>query len=526
MELGVRFSDGKACVKVWAPFAKTLQIKIWEKLSAPTAKLLNLIKQGEYWLLETTGLKAGNQYVFVLDGEELPDPASLFQPEGVHEASEAVNLNAHQWNDGDWKAPSLKDFIIYELHVGTFSEKGDFNGVIEKLDHLLNLGITAIEIMPIAQFPGDRNWGYDGVFPFAVQNSYGGPEAFQKLVDCCHQKGLAVILDVVYNHLGPEGNILPKFAPYFTKKHQTPWGPAVNFDDEYADGVREYVIANALMWFKDFHVDALRMDAVHAFKDESAKHILAELREKVDEFNKETLSNSILIIECDLNNRRYLDALANHGFQMDAQWVDEFHHALRVSAGGERNGYYEDFNGLADLAQAYENAYVYDGKYSAHRKRKFGSDTNGLEGQQFIVFAQNHDQIGNRMLGERLSRLFSFEMQKLMAVAVMVSPFIPMLFMGEEWAENQPFQYFVSHSDSELIEAVRKGRKKEFEAFHTGNEVPDPQAEQTFLKSKLNWNCLNKEYHQTMFRFYQDLINLRKTNPIMKNPDRTSVKAT
>lgn len=525
MEIGLRFSEGNAIIKVWAPFANKIQLKITKSNTSSSCELLDLVKQAEYWLLETEGVKVGDHYLFVVDGEELPDPVSLSQPTGVHGVSEAVDLTAYQWNDDAWKTPELKEFIIYELHVGTFSEEGNFKGLIDKLDHLIELGITAIEIMPIAQFPGERNWGYDGVFPFAVQHSYGGPSAFQEMVDHCHQKGLAVILDVVYNHVGPEGNILPKFGPYFTEKHHTPWGPAVNFDDKYADGVREYVIENALMWFKDFHVDALRLDAVHAFKDESSKHILAELRKRVDEFNKETHSNSQLIIECDLNDRRYLDPLSQHGFQMDAQWIDEFHHALRISAGGERNGYYEDFNGLADLAEAYENAYVYSGQYSEHRKRKFGSNTNGLAGERFIVFAQNHDQIGNRMLGERISSLFSFEMQKLMAVAVMVSPFVPMLFMGEEWAENQPFQYFVNHSDPQLVEAVRKGRKKEFEAFHNGEEFPDPQAEQTFLQSKLNWKCLEKEYHQIMLKFYRDLIQLRKTNPVMKNTDREIIKA-
>lgn len=524
MNLGLHFKQGKATINVWAPFAKAVQLKIFK--SDPTVILLDLIKDGEYWVLETHEVKAGDKYTFLLDGEELPDPASLYQPDGVFGLSQAVDLNAYHWADEGWQSPALKDFIIYELHIGTFSESGDFAGAIKKLDYLVELGVTAVELMPIAQFSGNHNWGYDGVFPFAVQHSYGGAAEFQRLVNCCHQKGLAVILDVVYNHIGPEGNILPRFGPYFTNKHQTPWGAAINFDDEYADGVRRFVTENVLMWFKYFHVDALRLDAVHALKDESTKHILAEIHEKVDEFNKEKLQNKLLVVECDLNDRRYLDPLNKHGFQMDAQWVDEFHHALRVSAGGEKKGYYSDFTGLSDLAAAYEHAYVYHGQYSEHRKRTFGSDTNGLEGAQFIVFAQNHDQVGNRMLGERISSLFSFEMQKLMAVAVMVSPFVPLIFMGEEWAEHNPFLYFVNHSNPQLVEAVRKGRQQEFQAFHhAAAEAPDPQSEQTFLRSKLNWGCLNIQYHQLMLRFYKDLIQLRKINPIMKNPDRSSVKA-
>lgn len=525
-ELGIRFYNQTAFANVWAPQADSVSLKIIKDESKLSEDTIALLKQDEYWQIETANLQPGDQYFFVVDGEELPDPTSLSQANGVHKASEAFDLNAYQWNDGEWQTPPLKDFIIYELHTGTFTPQGDFEGMIKKLDYLIGLGVTAIEIMPVAQFPGNRNWGYDGVFPFAVQNSYGGPMALQRLVDVCHQKGLAVVLDVVYNHFGPEGNVLPKYGPYFTEKHHTPWGPAINFDDKYADGVRQYFIENVLMWFRDFHIDALRMDAVHAIKDESAKHILAEIREQVDEFNKEAGKNCLLLIECDLNDRRFLDPLSHHGFQMDAQWVDEFHHALRIAAGGERNGYYEDFNGIKDLADAYEQAYVYNGKYSSHRKRKFGSSTFGLKGQQFIVFAQNHDQVGNRMLGERISQLFSFEMQKLMATAVMVSPYIPLLFMGEEWAEKKPFQYFVSHSDPELVEAVRNGRKKEFEAFHTGDDVPDPQSEQTFLNSKLNWDALDQEHHQTMLKFYKDLIQLRKSNAILKSTDRAFIKAT
>lgn len=520
-KIGVNFRDTGAEVKVWAPMAKDLQIKIINK------NIEIALKQSEfgYWELQTNSIEPDDTYKINIDGKEFPDPASACQPEGVHSFSKAIDLKNFPWSDNDLISIPLDRYIIYELHTGTFSQEGTFEGIINKLDHLVELGINAIEIMPVAQFPGSRNWGYDGVFPFAVQESYGGPQGLQKLVNACHQKGVAVILDVVYNHFGPEGNYLPAFGPYFTEKYHTPWGSAINFDDEYCDGVRDYFVENVLMWFRDFHIDALRLDAVHAIKDLSAKHILQQIRQEVDKYIKQSGRKHYLIIECDLNDRRFLDPMNLNGLGMDAQWIDEFHHALRVSAGGGRNGYYSDFNGIEDLAKAYEKAFVYDHKYSPHRKRIFGSNSNGLEGSKFIVFSQNHDQVGNRMLGERSSELFSFEMQKLMAAATLVSPFLPMLFMGEEWAEKNPFLYFVSHGDEDLIAAVRKGRKEEFAAFQSNEETPDPQSEETFLRSKLNWNLLKESPHSIMFNYYKALIALRKTNPIILYPDRNSVKA-
>src|SRR5687768_905399 len=308
--------------------------------------------------------------------------------------------------------------------------------------------------MPVAQFPGKRNWGYDGVYPFAVQNSYGGYKGLQQLVNACHQKGLAVILDVVYNHLGPEGNYFSAYGPYFTEEYKTPWGGAINFDDAWSDGVRNYFIENALMWFRDFHIDALRLDAVHAIKDFGSKHILREIKEQVNILMEQTGKKHYLIAECDLNDTQFIDPLEKRGFGMDAQWIDEFHHALRVTATGEKTGYYSDFSGIEHLAKAYKDAYVYDGQFSPHRFKNFGVKAQDNPGRQFIVFSQNHDQVGNRMLGERSSQLVSYEMQKLMAGAVLVSPYLPMLFMGEEYSESHPFLYFVSHTDPELAEAV------------------------------------------------------------------------
>jgi maltooligosyltrehalose trehalohydrolase len=510
--------EGKTRVRVWAPLAEKVTVVTKEK---------ELPLQQEafgYWSATTSEISEGSRYKIRIDDKSpYPDPASLSQPEGVHGEAEVINLHSYQWETNEWNNLPLENYIIYELHTGTFTEDGTFLSLIEKLDHLKELGITAIEIMPVAQFPGDRNWGYDGVFPFAVQSSYGGAKSLQQLVDVCHQKGLAVILDVVYNHLGPEGNYLGEYGPYFTSKYNTPWGNSLNFDDAYCDGVRRFFVENALMWFRDFRIDALRLDAVHAIKDFSPVHILKEIRLHVDELMRTTGRNHYLIVELDLNDTRFINPLAKGGFAMDAQWIDEFHHALRVTAGGDRSGYYTDFTGIEHLAKAYKDVYVYDGQYSPHRHKFFGSKANEAAGSQFIVFSQNHDQVGNRMLGERTSQLVSYEMQKLMAGAVLVSPFLPLLFMGEEWSETNPFQYFVSHTDKDLAEAVRKGRKEEFRDFHIEGEAPDPMAEETFLRSKLQWHLLKEGRHQTMLRFYKKLIELRTQNPALKNLNRKSI---
>jgi maltooligosyltrehalose trehalohydrolase len=431
---------------------------------------------------------------------------------------------AFPWTDQQWKNPGLQEYIIYELHTGTFSERGDFAGIAEKIPYLKDLGINAIEIMPVAQFPGTRNWGYDGVFPFAVQHSYGGARELQHLVDLCHREGMAVILDVVYNHLGPEGNYLGAFGPYITSKYHTPWGGAINFDDAWCDGVRDYFIENALMWFRDFHIDALRMDAVHAIRDFSPVHILQEIRMHVDQLMEQSGRTHYLIVELDLNDTRYIDPVQKGGYGMDAQWIDEFHHALRVTAGGERTGYYSDFSGIGHLAKSYRDAYVYDGQFSEHRKKCFGVPAKENEGKQFVVFSQNHDQVGNRMLGERTSVLHSFEMQKLLAAAVLFSPFLPMLFMGEEWGGTHPFLYFVSHTDPELAEAVRKGRKEEFAAFHLQGETPDPVSENTFLQSKLQWELKEQGHHRIMLDYYKQLIRMRKEEPALRSVDRKKLK--
>lgn len=517
--IGVRLNDvNDASIIIWAPFANEVYIQT-DKGNIPLQQ-----QQYGYWRNSTHLLQAGDRYSVIVDRDPFPDPASLAQPDGVHGASMVMDIERFSWTDENWGNMPLKDYIFYEIHTGTFSAEGNFRGIEEKLDYLKELGITAIEIMPVAQFPGERNWGYDGVFPFAVQDSYGGPDELQRLVNACHERELAVVLDVVYNHTGPEGNYWRLFAPYFVDKYHTPWGAAINFSEAWSDGVRDYFIENVLMWFRDFHIDALRLDAVHAIVDLGANHILSEIKDYVTQYTKSSGRLHHLIIECDLNDAKYIRPRSENGYGMDAQWSDEFHHSLRVACGHEPTGYYADFNGVDHLAKAYKDAYVYDGIYSPQRHRTFGSKVNHCSGEQFIVCSQNHDQIGNRMLGERNSMLVSFEKLKLMAGAVFVSPFLPLVFMGEEYGETNPFLYFISHTDKALVHAIREGRKKEFAAFHPEGVIPDAAAIETFEQSRLQWHLLNERKHQTLFQYYKELIALRKTHPVLQSRDRSKLE--
>lgn len=519
--IGVTISETGTDIRVWAPAARTVTLH-HERGGADIA-----LRQEDYgyWVATSIALKAGDRYTLSLDdGPRLPDPASLAQPDGVHGASMVADPAAFTWSDHNWQAPDPATWVIYELHVGTFSEEGTFAGLERRLDHLLQLGVNAIELMPVAQFPGSRNWGYDGVFPFAVQHSYGGVAGLQRLVNTCHERGMAVILDVVYNHLGPEGNYLEAYGPYFTGKYKTPWGKAVNFDDAWCDPVRRYFLENALMWLRDFHVDALRLDAVHAIRDYSPVHIVRELNDAVAGLNRESATRKFLIAETDQNDSRIVKPVEAGGYGLRAQWNDEFHHALRVAAGQERYGYYADFDGLPDLAKAFRDAYVYTGQYSRERKRFFGTGTEGITGDHFVVFAQNHDQIGNRMKGDRLSMICNRELQKLIAAVVLTAPFIPLLFMGEEWAAATPFPYFISHSDKALIEAVEKGRREEFAGFAAQGEPFPAQDEATFLAAKLDWNELQQERHSNMFAYYKELIALRRRHAPFTNYDRSAVE--
>jgi maltooligosyltrehalose trehalohydrolase len=457
-------------------------------------------------------VEPGNRYLYRLDGEkERPDPASRFQPDGVHGPSQICRAE-FPWEDSPWQGIPWEDYLLYELHVGTFTDEGTFEGVIARLDELKDLGLTALELMPVAQFPGARNWGYDGVYPFAVQASYGGAGGLKALVNACHRKGLAVVLDVVYNHLGPEGNYLWDYGPYFTDRYKTPWGSAVNFDGPGSDHVRRFFIENALYWIQDFHVDALRLDAVHAIFDFSAVPFLEALAQRVHQEGAATGRRVYLIAESSLNDTRLVRTPEQGGFGLDAQWNDDFHHSLRTVLTGERSGYYQDFGTLDHLAKAFREGFAYSGEYSLFRRRKHGRSSKDIPAHRFVVFSQNHDQVGNRLKGERLSASVSFEALKLAAGCVLLSPYAPLLFMGEEYGEKSPFPYFVSHSDPGLIEAVRKGRKDEFDAFEWEGEPPDPQGEDTFLSAKLNRSLKDDMKNGTLLRFYRELIALRKAN--------------
>lgn len=498
--------------RVWAPCASDVKIHF---LDSVHRREMQKDDEG-YWHTDVSVFNAGDRYTFIIDKEiERPDPASHLQPNGPHEASVVVDHTSFSWTDSDWKNIPLADQILYEVHVGTFTPEGTFEGLGKKIDYLHKLGITTIELMPIAQFPGSRNWGYDGTYPFAVQSSYGTPEDLKRLVNLCHVRGMAVILDVVYNHLGPEGNYTRDFAPYFTDKYRTPWGEAVNYDDAYSDGVRNFIIQNALYWMRDFHIDGLRLDAIHGIYDMGAKHILAELKEETESLSQKMNKPLWLIAESDLNDVRVISPLDRGGYGIDAQWADDFHHAVHSALTGENTGYYIDFSSR-NVADVYKSPFYYDGKYSWYRKRSHGSDASGFTGDHFVVCIQNHDQIGNRMNGERLSQLVSFEKLKLAAGLLLCAPYIPLLFMGEESAASSPFLYFISHNDEALVDAVRQGRKEEFKSFNWREDPPDPFAQETFERSRLDWHSSEKDAHGVMLQLYKKLIALRKDVPILR----------
>lgn len=519
MKIGAHYSgSGRSEFIVWAPFLKNVALKI----VSPQEKIFPMEKDSKgYWKTIAENISTPMLYMFRLEGKrERPDPASHFQPAGVHEASQVVDHTSFTWEDSDWKNIPLSEMIIYELHVGTFTPEGTFDALIPRLSEFKDLGINAIELMPVAQFPGERNWGYDGVYPFAVQNSYGGPEGLKRLVNACHKHGVAVILDVVYNHLGPEGNYFWDYGPYFTDKYRTPWGMAINFDDEYSNEVRNFFIENALHWFKNYHIDALRIDAIHGISDLSAKPFLQELAECVKKLSSNEGRRFYLIAESDLNDSRVIRPRESGGFGLDAQWCDDYHHCIHTLLTGEKHGYYIDFGSIQHLVKSIREGFVYSGEYSEFRKRNHGNSSQDRPADQFIIFSQNHDQTGNRMLGERLTHLVSFESLKLAAGIVLLSPYIPLLFMGEEYGEDAPFVYFISHSDPELINAVQRGRKKEFKAFQWQGEPLDPQDNNTFLRSKINWDKRTSGHHKVLLDFYKHLITLRRKTPALSNLDK------
>jgi maltooligosyltrehalose trehalohydrolase len=438
-----------------------------------------------------------------------PDPASRFQPDGVHGPSQIVDLDGFSWSDGDFAAPPLENSIFYELHIGASTPAGTLDSLMELLPYLSRLGVTTVELMPVAQFPGSRNWGYDGVYPYAVQNTYGGPLALQRFVDAAHRSGLAVALDVVYNHLGPEGNYLANFGPYYTARYKSPWGEAINFDGAHSEPVRRFFVDNAIYWFEKYHIDVLRLDAVHGIFDFGARHFLAELQENVGQAEKRLGRRLILVAESDLNDARILQDPAIGGFGIKGQWSDDFHHSVHTLLTGETQGYYSDFGKLMDLVDTLRNGWRYRGQYSAFRKRRHGNSAKGISRSRLLGYSQNHDQVGNRAFGERLSKLVGLEALKLAAGITLLSPFVPLLFMGEEYGEEAPFLYFTDHSDVSLAQAVREGRRSEFAEFGWRPDFPDPQDSSTFERSKLHWT-LNEPTHQALRQFYQVVLRLRK----------------
>ncbi|MCD4781331.1 MAG: malto-oligosyltrehalose trehalohydrolase [Candidatus Omnitrophica bacterium] len=518
MKNGAFYASGQSLFSVWAPNCSKLELK----LCHPRSRTIPMKQDDQgYWSVRVEDVSPGTLYLYVINQEhECPDPASFFQPRGVHQPSALVEHHAFQWQDRDWKSVALSEMILYELHVGTFTREGTFFSAVERLDYLVDLGINAVEIMPVSQFPGGRNWGYDGVHPFAVQNTYGGPAGMKEFVNACHFKGLSVILDVVYNHLGPEGNYLGHFGPYFTDRYQTPWGSAINFDGPDCGGVRQFFIDNALYWYEYFHLDGLRLDAVHGICDFGARHFLSELsdcvRAKIDGQKR----SFYLIAESDLNDTHIIDDKQKGGLALDAQWLDDFHHSIRTIMTEERTGYYQDFGAPSQLLKALKEGFVFSWDYSLHRRKKYGSSSGHILPRQFIAFIQNHDQVGNRMLGERLSHLVPFESLKCCAAIMLLSPYVPMLFMGEEFAQKNPFMYFISHLDPQLVQAVREGRKKEFQSFHWKVEPPDPNSEDVFLQSKIQWDIIAEGRHAQMLSFYQSLIALRKSQPALRHFDR------
>ncbi len=523
MKIGAHYSGNSTCeFIVWAPFLNTLGLK----MIPSNEKLIPMEKDTSgYWKTVSQDVPPGTDYLYHLEGEkDRPDPASYFQPKGVHKASQVVDHTAFQWEDSEWKGIPLSEMILYELHIGTFTPEGNFEAIMFRLDALKEIGINALLFMPVAQFPGERNWGYDGVYPFAVQASYGGPDGLKKLVNECHKKDMAVILDVVYNHLGPEGNYLRDYGPYFTDYYKTPWGQAINFDGPHSNEVRNFFTENALSWFENYHIDALRLDAIHGIYDMSARHFLLELAERVEEFSKQHGRKFYLIAESDLNNSRVIRPKLQGGYGIDAQWCDDFHHSLRTLLTGEKEGYYIDFGRTEHLVKSLKEGFVYSGQYSRFRNRNHGNFSGDVPAERFIAFSQNHDQIGNRVSGDRLSSVVSFNALKLAAGTVLLSPYIPLLFMGEEYGETSPFLYFVSFFSPDLIDRVRKNRKMEFSALNSKGEPPDPQSEKTFLKSRLQWEKRRKGNNRILLNFYRELLSLRKNIPSLNTPDKNCLE--
>lgn len=514
--------EGHCDFRLFAPEAEDVKVVFPGRDGAahPMAR-----KYMGYWGLRLDDVAPGETYYFRLgQGPERPDPASASQPDGVHGPSQVWDHGAFRWSDAAWNGHPIDEYIIYEIHIGTFTMEGTFDSAISILPHLVALGVNAVEIMPVNQFPGDRNWGYDGSHLYAVQNSYGGPDALKRLVDACHAAGISVILDVVYNHLGPEGTYLQEFGPYFTQHYKTPWGSAINFEGPLSSAVRDYFIENALYWFREYHIDALRLDAVHQLYDMSALHILEEMSERVREFSRRHGRERYLIAESDLNDPRILRDPGAGGYGLHSQWLDDFQHCVDSMLRKKESPYFQDFGEPFQFLKVCTEGFAYSGEYCPSRQKHFGRSSADRPPRQFVVFAQNHDQVGNRPLGERLSSILGFEATKLAAGAMLLSPYIPLLFMGEEYGEKSPFLFFADFSDHALVEAVREGRKKEFDFLKVAGKIPSPEELETFHSSRLDWTHKEGGKHKDLLAFYTALIHLRRSSPALRRLERTGME--
>jgi maltooligosyltrehalose trehalohydrolase len=504
--------------EVWAPLPKKVAVRVND---------VNLAMHGPdeqgWWRLDVDQADAGADYCYLIDDDDkcYPDPRSQWQPHGVHGMSRVYGQDLFAWGDAKFRASPLASAIVYEMHIGTFTHEGTLDAAIGRLDYLANLGISHVELMPVASFAGNHGWGYDGVALYSVHEPYGGPDALKRFVYAAHEKGLAVLLDVVYNHFGPVGNYTGKFAPYMTEAHRTPWGGAVNLEAEWSHQVRRFFFDNALMWLRDYHIDGLRLDAVHAFIDRSAIHFLEQLSVEVEALSAALDRPMVVIAESDLNDPRVVTSREAGGWGMDAQWSDDFHHALFTVLQREpAGGYYSDFGDLSQLAKALEKSFVYDGIYSRYRNRVHGRPAGHVPQHRFLGYIQNHDQVGNSAVGDRLRQVVGLERAKIAAALVFASPFIPMIFQGEEWAASSPFQYFADHEDEEMARLVSEGRKREFAAFGWDpKRIPDPEKRETFERSKLNWGELNDGEHAEMLAWYRELIRLRRTTAALNQGD-------
>jgi maltooligosyltrehalose trehalohydrolase len=501
---------------VWAPRSERVRLDV-------DGALHEMTRGDDDWWRAEVDTRPDARYGFVLDDDPkvLPDPRSPRQPDGVHERSQLWQPSPDAWTDGDWRGRSIEGQVIYELHVGTFTPEGTFDAVIEKLDYLADLGVDFVELMPVNAFSGTYGWGYDGVLWYAVHEPYGGPDGLVRLIDACHNRGVGVLIDAVFNHLGPSGNYLPRFGPYLSSAGSSPWGESINLDGPDSDGVRRYIIDCALRWMRDFHADGLRLDAVHALVDTTAIHILEELAAETDVLAGELGHPLSLIAESDLNDPRLIIPRDRGGYGMTAQWDDDIHHAIHSAVSGERQGYYADFGSLHTLARTLKNGYYHAGTYSSFRHRRHGRalDTATIPATRLMAYTSTHDQVGNRAVGDRPSQNLSWGQLAIKAALALGSPYSAMLFMGEEWGSSSPFQFFSSHPEPELARATAEGRKQEFaEHGWDADEIPDPQDPQTFLRSKLNWDEVSEGDHARLRRLYRDLIALRHTDPEMADP--------